>query len=67
MCLWRGPLGAPGTEVQVGTTCKTCGTEGATWGGLCWDCQMARTGGNWAEQMNAAEECGWDGYEADKS
>lgn len=42
------------------TICTGCGHQGATWGGLCWDCQMEWTGGNFAEAMLAAEECGLD-------
>jgi hypothetical protein len=38
-----------------------CGAETTLYAGTCWDCLMEATGGNWAEEANAIDECdGWE-------
>ena len=38
--------------------CQRCGEADLLYGGDCFDCCMDLTGGNFAEEMLAAEECG---------
>ena len=61
MCLWRVGISLAPVDWRftVETTtgkCQGCGETATLYGGSCYDCCMAATGGNFAEELLAWEQ-----------